>query len=588
MAGELSRSATIEPVRCAVRCKRFMAILKTESAGPVQVSRGAFAPLSYPIFRAILIVTFTSNIGTWIQDVGASWLMTSLAPSPLMVSLIQTAGNLPYFLLGLLAGTLADITDKRRLLLISQLWMLASVGTLGVLTIFHLTTPWILLGLTFSVGVGSVLGAPAWQAVVPELIPREEILDAVAMNGVQFNVARGMGPVIGGIIVTAWGAGVAFLANAASFVGVIGVLLSWRRTQRKSMLPAERIYGGIRAGARYVRYSPVLNAVLVRSFLFGLGASAMWAVLPLAARVEFHVDATGYGLIVAFFGIGAAACGFGLSVLKRLIPTDWLAMSGGLAFAIANVSVAAAHQVYLLWLATFLAGAGWVATTAMYNSSAQMALPAWVRARALSLYLLALQGGLAVGSLGWGYLATRVGIRNALDASALFMAVGMLTAMRFSLSGAERFDPEPWVIQGIPHLGEGPAMEQGPVMVYLEFRIEPARAAEFELAMRALEPIRRRDGAVMWSFFSDIADPRRYVEAYMVETWGEHVRQHYRGTSSDSAAWQRVCSFHLGPERPIVSHLVAPAAHSRLTVEVTKVAETTGRFASDDPRLKEK
>jgi MFS family permease len=583
-----SPSAILEPVRCALRCKQFMAILKTESAGPVQVSRGAFAPLSYPFFRALLVVAFTSNLGTWIQDVGASWLMTTLAPSPLMVSMIQTAGNLPYFLLGLLAGTLADITDRRRLLLISQFWTLASAATLGVLTVFHLTTPWILLGLIFSVGLGSVLGAPAWQAILPEIVPREELLDAVAMNSVQFNVARGVGPLIGGLIVSAWGAGVAFLTNAASFVGVIGVLLSWRRKSRESMLPAERIYGGIRAGARYVRYSPVLSAVLVRSFIFGLGASAMWAVLPLAARVEFHVDATGYGLIVAFFGLGAAACGFGLPILKRLLPTDWLAMSGGMAFAIANALVAAAHQVYLLWLATFLAGAGWVAATAMYNSSAQMALPSWVRARALSLYLLSLQGGLAVGSLGWGYMATRVGIRTALDASAVFLAVNLLTAMRFSLSGAERFDPEPWLLQEIPRLGEGPAMEQGPVMVYLEFRIDPARAAEFELAMRALEPIRRRDGAVMWSFFSDIADPRRYVEAYMVETWGEHVRQHYRGTFSDSEAWKRVRSFHLGPEPPIVSHLVAPAARSHLTVEIAKVAEQTGRFASDDPRLKEK
>jgi MFS family permease len=519
-----------------------MAILKTESAIAEPVSPSAFAPLSYPIFRAILVVAFASNIGTWVQDVGASWLMTSLAPSPLMVSLIQTAGNLPYFLLGLLAGTLADIADRRRLLIVSQIWMLASAGTLGMLTIFRLTTPWVLLGLSFSLGLGSALGAPAWQAIVPELIPRDEILDAVALNSMQFNVARGLGPAIGGIIVSAWGAGMAFLSNAASFVGVIGVLLWWRRKPRKSMLPAERIYGGIRAGARYARYSPVISAVLVRSFLFGLGTSAMWAVLPLAARVEFHVDAAGYGLIVAFFGIGAAACGFGLRTLKRLLSSDWLAVSGGLAFALANALVASAHQVHLLWLATFLAGAAWVATTAMYNSAAQMALPSWVRARALSLYLLMLQGGLAIGSLGWGYLATRVGIRGALDASALFMAIGLLTAISFSLSGAERFDPKPWVLQEVPHLGEGPAMDQGPVMVYLEFRVEPARAAEFEQAMRALEPIRRRDGAVMWSFFSDIADPRRYVEAYMVETWGEHVRQHYRGTASDSDAWQRVPS----------------------------------------------
>jgi MFS family permease len=535
-----------------------MAFLKTESPAPLHVTPGILAPLSYPVFGPLFAVGFASNIGTWVQDVGASWLMTSLAPSPLMVSLIQTAGNLPYFLLGLLAGTLADIADGRRLLIISQIWMLASAGALGVLTLLHLTTPWVLLGMSFSLGLGSALGGPASQAIVPELIPRDEVLEAVALNSMQFNIARGLGPAIGGIIVSAYGAGVAFLANTASFVGVLEVLISWRRQPHKSVLPAERVYGGIRAGIRYVRYSPVLRAVLVRSLLFGLATSAMWAVLPLAARVEFHTDATGYGLIVAFFGIGAAACGFGLSMLRRLLSSDLIAMSGGLAFALANASVAAAHHVYLLWVATFLAGAAWVAVTSTLNSSAQLALPAWVRARALSLYLLALQGGLALGSVGWGYLASQFGIRAALDTAALVLVANVLIGMRFSLRGAEHFDPKPWPLQEIPHLTEGPSVDQGPVMVYLEFRIDPSDAAEFEQAMRELEPIRRRDGAVMWSFFSDIADPSRYVETYMVETWGEHVRQHYRGTASDSDSWQRARGFHLGPEPPRVLHLVAP------------------------------
>ena len=554
-----------------------MAFLKTEAPPAVPVRRGALAPLSYPIFRAIFFVAFASNIGSWVQDVGASWLMTSLAPSPLMVSLIQTAGNLPFFLLGLLAGTLADIADRRRLLIVSQVWGLASAGALGILTMLHLTTPWILLALAFSLGLSTALGAPAWQAIVLELVPRDELLPAVALNSIQFNVARGVGPAIGGVIVSLWGSSIAFLANAASFIGVIAVLFSWHRAPRKSLLPAERVYGGIRAGARYVRYSPVLRAVLVRSFLFGFGTSALWAVLPLAARVEFHANAAGYGVIVAFFGLGAAVCGTALPTLRRLISSDRLAMAGGIAFAIANASVASAYHLYLLWFATFTAGAAWVATTAMYNSSAQMALPGWVRARALSLYLLALQGGLALGSLGWGYLALRVGIRDALDASAIFIALGMLIAVRYSFKGAELFDPTPWLLQEIPHSGEGPSMDRGPVMIYLEFRIDPAQAADFEKAMHELEPIRRRDGAVMWSFFADIADPRRYVEAYMVETWGEHVRQHYRGTASDSEPWRRARSFHLGPEPPIVSHLVPPAPGAAITMKLPKV-ETTGVF----------
>jgi MFS family permease len=338
--------------------------------------------------------------------------------------------------------------------------MLASAGSLGILTLLHLTTPWILLAMSFSLGLGSALAGPAAQAIVPELIPRDEVLSAVALNSMQFNIARGIGPAIGGIIVSAWGAGFAFLANALSFVGVTGVLISWRRQARKSVLPAERVYGGIRAGVRYVRYSPILRAVLVRSFLFGIGTSAMWAVLPLAARNEFHTDAAGYGVIVAFFGVGAGACGFGLSTLRRLLSTDSIAMSGALAFALANAAVASVHQVRLLWIATFLAGAGWVAVTATFTSSAQMALPLWVRARALSLYLLALQGGLALGSLGWGYLASQLGIRGALDVAALFLAFNVLIVMRFSLSGAEHLDPSTWHLREIPHLDQGPPMNR--------------------------------------------------------------------------------------------------------------------------------
>jgi MFS family permease len=281
-------------------------------------------------------------------------------------------------------------------------------------------------------------------------------------------------------------------SNAASFVGVLGVLIRWRREPHKSLLPAERVYRGIRAGVRYARYSSVVRAVLVRSSLFGLGTSAMWAVLPLAARVEFQTDTTGYGLIVAFFGIGAGACGFGLSMLRRLLASDWIAMCGGLVFALANAWVAGAHQVYVLWFATSLEGAAWVAVTSTFDSSEQMALPAWVRTRALSLYLLALQGGLAIGSVTWGYLASHFGIRSALGASALFLVLNVLIATRFSLRGAEDFDPRPWLLQEIQHAADVPSMDKGPVMVYLEFRIQLAQAAEFEQAMRELEPSRRR------------------------------------------------------------------------------------------------
>jgi MFS family permease len=519
---------------------------------------GVFAPLRHPIFCALLATAFASNVGTWMQDVGASWLMTSLEPSPLMVSLIQTAVNLPYFLLGLVAGALADIADRKRLLIVAQTWMLASAGTLGILTVLHLTTPWILVGLSFSLGLGAALNGPAWQAIMPEMVAREEIRDAVTLNNIQFNLARGVGPVIGGVLVNAWGAGAAFLANAASFVGIICMLVSWRRERKKSMLPAERVLGGIRAGMRYVRYSPALRAVLARSFTFALGTSVLWAALPLVARVDFHLDATGYGIVVAFFGLGAAGCGIALPSLLRAFSTDQIAICGGITFAAANFVIASARDVHQLWIAVFLAGVAWVATVTMFNSAAQIALPSWVRARALSMYLLVLQGGLALGSVGWGYVASHTGTRNVFDLAGLFLLLNVATALRFSLSGAERFDPEPWVHWQIPQLYEEIPPEQGPVLITIEYRIDPLRAAEFDHAMRALESIRRRDGAVMWGLFSDVKDPSRYLETFMSETWGEHLRQHHRLTVSDSDIELDARSFHIGSEPPIVSHLISP------------------------------
>jgi quinol monooxygenase YgiN len=275
-------------------------------------------------------------------------------------------------------------------------------------------------------------------------------------------------------------------------------------------------------------------------------------------RVDFHLDAPGYGIVVAFFGLGAAGCGAALRRLLRAFSIDQIAIGGGVAFAAADFIMAWARDVHQLWLATFLAGAAWVATTTMFNSAAQIALPSWVRARALSMYLLVLQGGLALGSVGWGYVASHTGIRNAFELAGLFLLLNVAIALRFSLRGAERFDPEPWVHWPMPQLYREIPPEQGPVTICVEYRIDPSRADEFEHAMRALEPIRRRDGAIMWGLFSDAKDPSRYLETFMSETWGEHLRQHHRLTVSDSDIELHARSFHIGSEPPIVSHLISP------------------------------
>lgn len=540
---------------------QFVPEIPSGATPSTPISSGAsttLAPLRHTIFFALLTTTFASNIGMWMQDVGASWLMTSLAPSPVMVSLIQTAVNLPYFLLALGAGALADIADRRRLLLVAQVWMLASACSLGVLTVFNLTTPWLLLGLSFSLGVGATLSGPGLQAIVPELVDRSEIREAVTLNSVQSNLARGIGPAIGGFVVTAWGSGAAFLANASLFISVIGVLASWRRPHNESMLPAERLLGAVRAGTRYVRYSPALRAVMIRSFLFAFGTSAMWAVLPLIVRQSFHLDATGYGIVVAFFGIGATTGGLIMPAAQRILSIDKVGLSGVVLFAAVNATIAWTHDVHILWLATFTAGIAWVVTTTTFNSATQVSLASWVRGRALAMFLLVIQGGIAVGSVGWGYLASRVGIRSALDYSAIFMIFDLAIALHYSIRDSEHFDPKPWMFWQMPMVHEEVNPDRGPVEITTEYRIDPARAQEFERAMHALELIRRRDGAIAWSLSVDIADPARYFETFIVKTWGEHMRQHHRLTTSDSGIALNAHSFHLGPEPPVVTHRLPP------------------------------
>ena len=297
----------------------------------------AWVTLQHELFRVLWIASVASNIGTMMQEVGASWLMTQLAPSPLMVSLIQTAGALPVFLLSFAAGALADIVDRRRLLIFSQSWMLGAAAGLGILTVFHLTSPLLLLTFTFLLGLGNALNGPAWEAIVPELVPRAEVGAAVSINSVGFNVARAAGPALGGLVVAAAGSGAVFLLNAASFLGVIVVLYRWRRKPRKSVLPAERVVGAMRAGWRYVAHAPSIRSVLIRMSLFMLGASAFWGLVPLFARQNLGRGAAGYGVLLGFFGSGAVIGGSILPRLqrrlgiKRLLRATTLLNAGALA-----------------------------------------------------------------------------------------------------------------------------------------------------------------------------------------------------------------------------------------------------------------
>ncbi len=523
-------------------------------------STSAWSPLRQLPFRALWIATVVSNIGTWMQNVGAAWLMTALSPSPVMVALVQAATSLPVFLVGLPAGALADVVDRRRLLLWTQGWMLAAAAALGMFALAGVITPWVLLLLTFALGLGAALNAPAWQAIVPELVPHADLQAAVALNSVGFNVARAVGPALGGVVVALAGAGTVFLLNAASFLGVIWVLYRWQRAAPVSHWPAEHVVGAIRAGLRYVRYAPALRAVLVRGGIFIPCGSALWALLPLIARNELGLDATGYGLLLGALGVGAIGGAVLLPWIQRLLTADALVVGATVVFAAVTLALAYVHDMALLCPAMIAGGAAWMTLMSTFNVTVQTAVPDWVRARALAAYLLIFQGGTAAGSALWGTVAARTGLSVALLGAAVGLLGGLVAMVRYRLVLGDDVDLRPSLHWPEPTVARTLRPEDGPVLVMIEYHIDPVRADEFAVAMDAVRLGRRRDGAMRWGLFSDAADPSRYVETFLVESWVEHMRQHERVTGTDRAAQERAHSFHLGPTPPVVSHLLSAYA----------------------------
>jgi len=403
---------------------------------PVQNIRRAdvaWAPLGEPLFRSLWIAAVVSYTGTWMQNVGAGWLMTQLTTSPLMVSLVQAAAAVPVFLVVLPAGALADMVDRRRLLLFTQGWMVVAAAALGVLTLFHAVDPWVLLVFTFLLGLGAVMNDPAWQAITPEVVSPARHASAVALNSAGFNVARAVGPALGGLVVAAAGSGWSFLLNAASFFGVIVFLYNWRRPPSEP-LAKQRVGAAIVEGFRYVRGAPEVRSVLIRTGAFSVGATSLLALLPVICQPH---GAQGYGFLLTCFGLGALAGAAVLPRLRMLYSVDGLVSGATVVFASMTFLAGQVHGFEWLCLVLFTAGTAWIGILACFNVVAQTMCPSWMRARALSMYLLVLQGGMAIGSAVWGALAAREGVPAALAWSALAMLVGLSSIVRHRLTVAE-------------------------------------------------------------------------------------------------------------------------------------------------------
>ena len=392
-----------------------------------------WAPLGEPLFRSLWIASVISYTGTWMQNVGAGWQMTQLTMNPLMVGLVQAAGAVPVFLVILPAGALADMVDRRRFLLLTQGWMVLASATLGILTLTSCVGPWVLLLFTFLLGLGAVMNDPAWQAITPELVPAKQHASAVALNSAGFNVARAVGPAMGGLIVAAVGCGTTFLLNAFSFLGVILFLYRWKRPV-EAPRKTQRVWSAIGDGFSYVRESGLAKSVLLRTGTFSVAAVAMLALLPIIAR---PYGARGYGVLLGCFGLGALLGALALPRLREKLSVDGVVVTAILIFAGMTFAAGRAETFSLLCVVMVVAGAAWIGILACLNVAAQTMCPAYVRARALSFYLLVLQGGMAVGATLWGALAKRIGVPDALGVAAVALALGVLALRGHRITASE-------------------------------------------------------------------------------------------------------------------------------------------------------
>ena len=516
----------------------------------------AWSPLANGLFRNLWLATIVSNVGTWMQDVGAGWLMTSLSSSPSMVALVEAADSIPLMLLALPAGALADIVDRRRLLIGVQFYLLFVAGLLGILTLLGLTTAWVLLGFVFALGVGGAVVMPAWSSIVPDLVQKDELASAIALNSIAINVSRAIGPAIAGLLVAAVGAWLVFVLNALSYVGILAVLLRWQKEHHRRTLPAERFVSAIRVGMRFVLHSRPLQMVLIRGAAFFIFASATWSLFPLIVRRELGRGPEIYGLLLTCIGIGAVAGAMVLPRIRAKVSRDALVAAASVLYALAALALAHVQNIGLLAMAMLATGAAWISILSALQVSAQITLPPWVRARGLAAFVVVFMGGMALGSILWGLLANRIGIPGTLTTAALGLVLGIGATWKFKLGEHEVLDFTPSMDWPMPVLAETPAPDV-PVMVTIEYRIQPDKREVFVEAMQPVREMRRRNGAYFWQLFHDSEDPTRFVETFMDESWLEHLRQHERASVADREILRRAKQYLAQAEVTKTSHWLA-------------------------------
>lgn len=518
---------------------------------------GPWSPLRRPVFRALWIASLVANTGTWMRDLGASWLMTSLTDRPFLIAMVQVATSLPIFLLAVPAGALADIVDRRRYLIGTYSWIVVVSLVLGLMTVTDTVDPWSLLGMTFLLGVGMALTLPAFASTLPELVARAEIQSAVTLNSISVNVSRAVGPAIAGIIVAWYGPWLVFVLNAVAFTGILVVVIRWRREPMDNPLPSERFIGALRSGLRYVRQAPAVQSVLVRGGTFFLFASPMLALAPLVARDQLGGGAKLYGALLAAMGAGAVFAALTMPAIRRYLNRERLVRLGVVVQAAATALIGYTHDPRVAILAMLIGGMAWISVLSSLSAAGQLALPSWVRARGLSILIMTYMGGLAAGSAVWGRVTELTDVRTAFLLAAGFAVLGMVATRRLPISGHEDEDLSPSGSLPEPEPVSPVAGDRGPVMITVEYQIDPTRARDFARVMREMRRIRLRNGAISWGLFTDTARLGRYLEYFIELSWLEHIRHHHRVTVAERKILDQAEAFHEGDGPPTVRHFIA-------------------------------
>ena len=511
---------------------------------------GAFAPLREKTFRTIWTASLFSNFGQLILGVGAAWEMTRLTSSASMVALVQTALMLPIMLTSVPAGAVADMFDRRKIAMAGLGFSIICATLLTSLAIFELTGPWVILAFCTLIGAGVALYSPAWQASISEQVSEENLPAAVALGTISYNVARSFGPALGGLVVLAAGAKAAFGINAVFYLPLFIAFFFWKRQHVPSRLPPERIDRAIVSGMRYAFHSASIRTVLTRAFLFGLAGATASALAPLIAKNLLHGDASTYGILLGASGVGAVIGALLVSDIRERLSDEVAIKLLSLICGLSLAAVGFSSSLIVTCIALMVAGGTNILIIALYNISVQLSAPRWVTARALSLYSSALTGGIAIGSGVWGAVANSYTIEVAMWASGAFMLTMPLWAKWLPLPHNSDERNELVELAHEPEVALGITMRSGPIVIEVDYQVDPDKARDFYEAMRKVQRVRQRNGGFDWSLSRDIADPGLWTEHYHCPTWGDYLRMRARYTETDMELQAEADAFHTAIGRP--------------------------------------